>query len=216
MDALSRRALSADTLARLLECTERHAEDLLSGHVPPKASERCVMRLCATVPPERLGRIIADLARDYEWKRIPGFERYEASKDGLIRRAAHGHGSLPGHVLKPKRTTFGYLYVKLAPFGQKVKQIAVHTAVCLAFHGPRPSQEHVVCHRNDVADDNRAENLYWGTQWENAQDRIRNTAAKNTPQAQSSDWHGPPTLAQRRKSFKISMACRLEKINENS
>lgn len=33
------------------------------------------------------------------WKIIPGFENYEASSHGRIRRAAGGRGARKGHVL---------------------------------------------------------------------------------------------------------------------
>ena len=43
--------------------------------------------------------------------------------------------------------------------------------VCAAFHGPRPSPQHVACHNNGIRSDNRAINLRWATQKENIHDK---------------------------------------------
>ena len=47
------------------------------------------------------------------------------------------------------------------------KTYKVHRLVCEAFHGPAPFEGAVVMHLNEIPDDNRAENLRWGTQREN-------------------------------------------------
>ena len=50
----------------------------------------------------------------------------------------------------------------------------VHTLVCRAFHGKKPSSDYVVCHRDDEGTNNRADNLYWGTPADNRADFERN------------------------------------------
>lgn len=47
------------------------------------------------------------------------------------------------------------------------KTYKVHRLVCEAFHGPAPFEKAVVMHLNENPDDNRPENLQWGTQREN-------------------------------------------------
>ena len=47
------------------------------------------------------------------------------------------------------------------------KNYKIHTLVCEAFHGPKPSEDSVVVHLNENGLDNRPENLKWGTQKEN-------------------------------------------------
>lgn len=47
------------------------------------------------------------------------------------------------------------------------KNYKVHTLVCEAFHGPKPTDTSVVIHINEDGTDNRPENLRWGTQKEN-------------------------------------------------
>lgn len=47
------------------------------------------------------------------------------------------------------------------------KTYKLHRLVCEAFHGPPPFHKAVVMHLNENSDDNRPENLAWGTQKEN-------------------------------------------------
>lgn len=58
-----------------------------------------------------------------------------------------------------------------SPTGKRI-QYFIHTFVCLAFHGePLPGQE--VCHFPDEdVDNNRPDNLRWGTRRENMMDRV--------------------------------------------
>lgn len=46
----------------------------------------------------------------------------------------------------------------------------VHQLVCEAWNGPAPSNEHIVCHRDDVKLNNVPSNLYWGTRLTNGND----------------------------------------------
>jgi hypothetical protein len=50
--------------------------------------------------------------------------------------------------------------------GSKREAARVHQLIALAFCGPRPSPEHSALHRNGIAADNRAENVFWGTKAE--------------------------------------------------
>lgn len=212
--ALRSRVLSAADLGRLLSCTEKHAQDLLDEYVFPTAREHAIMRLCANVSRGRLGSILDGMAHDYEWRRIPGFERYEVSERGQVRRAQAGHGSMAGHVLRPKQTGFGHLYVKVAAEGRAAQTIGVHRAVCLAFNGPRPSPDHIVCHRNDVPDDNRPGNLYWGTPADNTRDRIRKAPFKKTDTKLTHRQIAEPDFTPRqiRKRQKAAMTYRLARL----
>jgi hypothetical protein len=58
-------------------------------------------------------------------------------------------------------------------FEGRRRTTAVHHLVLEAFVGPRPPG-HIGCHRNDVPDDNRPSNLYWGTVADNQRDITRN------------------------------------------
>lgn len=54
--------------------------------------------------------------------------------------------------------------------GGRWTQHSVHTAVCTAYHGPRPDGQQVR-HKDGNPANNRAENLCWGTQLENEEDK---------------------------------------------
>ncbi len=53
--------------------------------------------------------------------------------------------------------------------------LPVHTLVCEAFHGPRPTPKHQVAHGDGDRLNNRASNLRWATPKENGADRIRHS-----------------------------------------
>lgn len=50
----------------------------------------------------------------------------------------------------------------------------VHVIVCETFHGPQPQEGMFALHENDVATDNRADNIRWGTRKDNTADARRN------------------------------------------
>lgn len=107
-------------------------------------------------------------------REIPGFPGQYATDDGQI------YSKRSGAIrLKPKRLdTKGYLRVNLRDGScpTKNKQLNVHTAVLLAFVGPKPNG--MECrHLNGNCLDNRLENLCWGTHQENMQDQIRHGTA---------------------------------------
>lgn len=105
-----------------------------------------------------------------QWKDITGWEgRYQISTEGRVK-------SIRGGKVRPQtekllvlaHDAYGYQHINLGP-----KQRArVHRLVAEAFI-PNPEGYPLVCHHNDVRDDNRLENLYWGTVKDNAQDRER-------------------------------------------
>jgi hypothetical protein len=127
---------------------------------------------------------------DEIWKSVAGFEGVaEVSSLGRV-RTLDRRVQLPptlrrdgkpttriqfGRVLTPERSRNGYLRVKLQVGGRGSRvNLFVHRAVCEAFHGPRPSSASVCRHLNDQQDDNRAENLAWGSVAENRADAVRN------------------------------------------
>lgn len=106
-------------------------------------------------------RIIAGV----EFRNIPGFPRYLAGNDGTI-------WSEKRKLLL--RTRFHRRYPTLTIRREDGRWITVnvHVLVALAFHGPKP--EGYECrHLNGDRNDNRPENLSWGTHKQNAEDAIR-------------------------------------------
>lgn len=110
------------------------------------------------------------------WMPCPSYPGYEASDNGRVRSvdrtivdAANRTRRMAGRVLSQAVTPKGYL--KVSP-GRGVTG-KVHQMVCEAFNGPRPTPAHEVRHLNGDSQDNRPENLVWGTASENRQDTLR-------------------------------------------
>jgi hypothetical protein len=112
-----------------------------------------------------------------DWRDVPGFDgRYRVSDRGavyrhsfLTRRRKIGAG-----LVAPFPDTRGYLLVNLQhpEKGRVVEK--VHRLVLLAFRGDPPFGSPHGLHRNDTRNDNRLDNLYWGSSNANGKDRVRN------------------------------------------
>ncbi len=102
---------------------------------------------------------------------IPDFDGYSVSKCGRIMGKLK---ELTPHKHHRERGKKAYLRVEVW-HNNKRKKLYVHTAVLLAWHGPKPSDKHLGCHRDDNAMNNHADNLYWGTHAENYADLVRNS-----------------------------------------
>ena len=117
-----------------------------------------------------------------EWRPVAGWEDlYEVSSLGRVRsldREGFTRGDskrlYKGRVLKPyPMVRSGYLSVRLSQAGHPKKLKKVHRLVAEAFI-PNPEGHPLVRHLNDQKEDNRRENLAWGTAKDNNQDRFRN------------------------------------------
>lgn len=114
-----------------------------------------------------------------EWRPIPGYEGYyDVSGLGRVRSAARTIQRIDGKTmtfrereLKQHVNTPGYFAVVLSRCDSQ-RQWGVHQLVCLAFHGPKPTPKHEVRHLNGNPQDNRPDNLRWGTRSENTRDRV--------------------------------------------
>lgn len=114
-----------------------------------------------------------------EWKPIPGYEGlYEVSNRGQVRsldqvlNRKHGTVKWPGRVLKPQRGSKGHYGVNLCRQGSS-KTHYIHKLVAQAYI-PNTEGFPLVRHLDDVKENNRVENLAWGTHKDNALDAIRN------------------------------------------
>lgn len=100
------------------------------------------------------------------YKPILGWEDlYAAGTDGLIYRM---DGPEPA-ALKGSPSSRGYLTVSLSR--GEWETVAVHKVVCATFYGASPFDGGQVRHLNGCKTDNRPENLDWGTQEQNWDDR---------------------------------------------
>lgn len=102
------------------------------------------------------------------WKPVVGYEGlYEVSSLGRVRSAKGGILS------QCQRTTRGrYWTVCLSKKGAKRKTLNVHRLVAEAFMGPRPDKA-VITHGARGQQNNRVENLSYGSLSQNAQDKKR-------------------------------------------
>lgn len=105
-----------------------------------------------------------------EWRDIPGYNgHYKVSDMGRVRSTDRYKQTANGQVrfyhsrvLKPGRKKSGHVSVALG----KGNSVDVHRLVLLSFIGPCP-EGHEALHGNHTPDDNRLENLRWGTRSEN-------------------------------------------------
>jgi hypothetical protein len=111
-----------------------------------------------------------------EWRAIPGYEEYEVSSRGDVRRAVPRANWPAGPLLKPARSDSGHLYVMLAvrPGANRSKKEFVHRLVARAFLGGPPFADACVLHADDDPSNNTVANLRWGTRKDNYRDRMKN------------------------------------------
>jgi NUMOD4 motif/HNH endonuclease len=112
------------------------------------------------------------------WLPIPGYDGYEVSDHGRVRsldRVVKSRWGTPKPIKGRdlvQSSQGRYKVVSLHKEG-RMKTVRVHQMVLLTFVGPRPEGMHG-CHRDDDPDNNRPENLYWGTPAQNSRDMVNN------------------------------------------
>jgi len=104
-----------------------------------------------------------------ELQPIPNYNNYYASTDGRI------WSGKSNRFLKLSKIRDGHLQV---PLGSKNQHKSVHRLILETFIGPCP--EGMECrHLNGDSQDNRLENLKWGTHSENVQDAVKHKTHVN-------------------------------------
>jgi hypothetical protein len=96
-----------------------------------------------------------------EWRKIPGFEKYEASSQGNVRR--------DGRILRPVINNRGYRVIDLCVTNIKTK-MTIGKCICLAFH-PAVDGKTEADHINRNRLDDRIENLRWANRSEQSINR---------------------------------------------
>jgi len=104
-----------------------------------------------------------------QWRPIAGFEGYEISSHGRVRRA--------GKIKKLSEDRKGYAKVTLWIKQRKFTKI-VAPLVAEAFIGPRPPGQ-VVCHKDGDNRSNHHDNLRWGTRASNEADKLAHGTARH-------------------------------------
>lgn len=97
-----------------------------------------------------------------EWRTVPGFEAYQVSSLGRVRRR---------RILAGFLDSDGYRRISTCIKG-KVRQVPVHTLVLLAFEGPRPTPDHQGAHGDGNKLNNVPGNLRWATPLDQAHDKV--------------------------------------------
>jgi hypothetical protein len=100
-----------------------------------------------------------------EWRAVPGWEKYEVSDLGHVRR--------DGRIMRPWKTKAGRWQIALSKNNEQ-KAFNIYRLVALAFLGPPPFEGAVVAHIDDNLENNAVCNLRWSTHKENCADRDRN------------------------------------------
>ncbi len=113
-----------------------------------------------------------------EWRTAAGFPDYEVSDRGRVRsidryvRGGRGGWRFVEGVNRKAHIKDGYVYLGLRLNNSSTRQVRIHRLVAATFIGPCPAGMEVL-HINGVRDDNRPENLRYGTRAENVDDTIR-------------------------------------------
>lgn len=108
--------------------------------------------------------------RDPSWRAVPGFIRLWASPEGEVfsnRRGTYYKKLSPQFHDRHRRW-----FYRISIAGKLFFEYR-GSLVCAAFRGERPAHL-LVRHKNDDREDDRAENLCWGTPSENSHDAVRN------------------------------------------
>jgi hypothetical protein len=109
-----------------------------------------------------------------EYRAIPELPGYAAGNDGSVwscRLRKFGRLGRTWHTISQHANKKGYRIARVRQNGRSIG-FNVHRLVLEAFVGPRP--DGLVCrHLDGNCENNRLDNLEWGTQAENARDRIR-------------------------------------------
>lgn len=115
--------------------------------------------------------------RPIEWRRIPGYEAYEVTELGQVRRGLK--------VLKPRiEPRYRHEQVSIYANGKQLRA-AVHRLVALAFIGPPPEDKPFALHKNGRAWENHKDNIYWGNHAENTADMVRHASLVKSVESRS-------------------------------
>lgn len=107
---------------------------------------------------------------------IPGIDRkYAAGSDGNI--YCYSEARVNARKPKPFRLASalgseGYPFVAIIEQSRK-RSKSVHVLICMAYHGPKPSDTHEVRHGDGSRTNTLPSNLSWGTPAQNEADKRR-------------------------------------------
>lgn len=124
-----------------------------------------------------------------EWKRIPNYSLYAASKKGYI-KTFNWKNTGTERIMKPAPDRLGYLRTMLKNDNGKYCTIKVHRIIAQTFI-PNPDNKPQINHINAIKSDNRAINLEWCTQSENMKhaykNNLKSVKGENNPATKLTD-----------------------------
>lgn len=91
-----------------------------------------------------------------KWKTIEGYPDYQVSNMGRVKSLKYGNE----RILKPNKTKYGYLQVKLCNYVKK-KDVLVHRLVAYAFVQNESLFNTEINHLDENKENNCASNLEW-------------------------------------------------------
>lgn len=110
-----------------------------------------------------------------QWKPVPIPEYadlYLVSSHGRVKRSKPTRHTRWTERCIQHLDADGYPKVLLY-IGPKGRPFRIQRLVALAFIGPPPAGKNLVCHRDGIRTNNRADNLFWGSPADNSADMIR-------------------------------------------
>lgn len=120
-----------------------------------------------------------------QWAAAFGFPSYEVSTHGRVRRATTKLYQKAGRVLNGTVNMHGYRQHSLYDVHGKCKTVLTSRVVLSTFTQD-PGEGKQARHLNGYCLDNSLDNLQWGTQLENEEDKVRHgTHAKGTSHGMS-------------------------------
>lgn len=129
-----------------------------------------------------------------ELRDIPGFPDYKASTSGdivsFVKRTPH--------VLHRGHDRDGYPTTTLRSPDGRARKLLIHRLIAAAFLPPRPSPRHEVRHRDGNKENSAPDNLMWGTQKDNADDREEHGRTARGPKIASAKLSETEVIEMRR------------------
>lgn len=99
------------------------------------------------------------------WRVVPGFEDYEVSEYGDLRKGSR-------YIVPQRKVGSGRKYYPIYRNG-KLRMLYAHQVVALAFLGPKPFAAAEVCHNDGFFHNNHYSNLRYDTRLGNSSDDLR-------------------------------------------
>ena len=100
-----------------------------------------------------------------EWRQVVGWDAYDVSDLGRLRRVRPSKGTHVGRIGKVRTDSLGYVVFELRQDGRG-REFKVHRLVAEAFIGPRPDGLEVN-HKDGNKENNRPSNLEYVTRSQN-------------------------------------------------